>query len=297
MLNFLFEFKQDELLKVSETQSITMDDVVILHYILNALCSQNTNKIVEDGRYYVWLKRSHILESLPILNISERQLSNILHKLEDMGLIKTKQKMILGKGSKSFIGITPKLINCLNPKTETYSKIANYGDEKNCISRDVKNCTSDNKNIDDKNRKNISNTKVLDTEKGTKLNFYQKCVKAIEEYTDDEDLKSLLLQYLKIIVKTGSLHGNSVNWSKKLQWLKETGADIQSIKHMIQICIDRGYSGFFNPNNLGSNRTNNFLQSAACESNVNSIKMTEDEKAHQKEFQDKMRSEGKQIEF
>ena len=74
MLKWVYEFDQEKLLALqTEEYKITPADVLILHSVVNSVCSVKMQTIFENGKMYVWIDHTHLLESLPILNISTRQ--------------------------------------------------------------------------------------------------------------------------------------------------------------------------------------------------------------------------------
>ena len=94
-----------------------------------------------------------------------------------------------------------------------------------------------------------------------------------------------------MLVKNGSLHGNANNWLNKLKKLETYDMDKNTIIQMVQMCIDRGYSGFFNLTSTGSNTL------ASCESNVRCDRMTVDDMKKQEDFINKLREKGERVEF
>jgi DNA-binding Lrp family transcriptional regulator len=140
-----------------------------------------------------------------------------------------------------------------------------------------------------KENNNNTNTKVLvETEKPKKKNLYEKCIDVIDEFTDDTEIKELLVTYLRmrLEVKDKPLYINQ--FKGMINKLKELTDDTISV---IQQSIDRGYLSFYPLSK------NNNVKSAACENNVKSVRMTETEKKQQEDFITKMKKEGRKIEF
>ena len=270
-------------------------DLFILQYIQQA-CGSTTmsHRLDENENPQVWVSHAKLISDLPILNISEGTLKNRLSSLNKNGYISvTIVRNVTGRGSRAYYGLTDNAMQLM------------YSDATTSLQNDVverprhAGVTSDSKLISDS--KGVFNTKVLNTgenednsetkSKSKGLNFYQKCVKYTEEYTDDEDIRKVLFDFLNMLVKNGSLHGNANNWLNKLKKLETYDMDKNTIIQMVQMCIDRGYSGFFNLTSTGSNTL------ASCESNVRCDRMTVDDMKKQEDFINKLREKGERVEF
>ena len=263
--------------KVMSTD-LDLTDLIILQYIQQSCGSTNMqHKLDSNGNPRVWIYHQKLIEDLPILRISEGTLRNRLSKLNQSGYVRsTVVASENGRGSKTYYGITEMTMSLI------YDMVSGPCHEK---------MTSDSKLIKDDNT-NISNTKVLDNDKKpVKKNLYQKCADMIEEFTDDQSVRGLLDIYLRmrLEMKDKPLFANQFKGVlNKLRELTESKTEAISI---IQQSIDKGYASFFPLNSYHSN------QSAACEKNVNCIKMTADEEEKQNQFIEKLKSEGKQVEF
>ena len=157
-------------------------------------------------------------------------------------------------------------------------------------------------NIDNKleENRNISNNKLLDIEKSTekkpKQNLYQKCYSEIEEFTDDTDIRELLVTYLKmrLEIKDKPLYANQ--WKGMLNKLRlySNSSKSEAIK-IIQQSIDRGYLSFYEVDNKYLKKNNVLDQ--AWNKNVKCQSMTEEEKAAQEAEWNKLREQGVQVDF
>lgn len=166
-----------------------------------------------------------------------------------------------------------------------------------CSMEGSKICESESQNLQsintsNKKENNNTNTKVLvEAEKPKKKNLYEKCIDVIDEFTDDAEIKELLVTYLRmrLEVKDKPLYINQ--FKGMINKLKELTDDTISV---IQQSIDRGYLSFYP---LSKNNNVKYVKSAACENNVKSVRMTETEKKQQDDFIAKMKKEGRKIEF
>ena len=93
---------------------LTLNDLLLLDYIIRANGNPKMKHIVQDDVSYVWLSHSKLREDLPILNIGEGTLKNWLSELESMGFIQSKQVAESGrKGSRTYYAITELTLSLL----------------------------------------------------------------------------------------------------------------------------------------------------------------------------------------
>ena len=87
--------------------SLTLRDLLILQYIMNACGSPSMNHIVQDEKSYVWLDHKKVLDDIPILRIGEQSLKNILSTMKYDGYIDSIQVANKGlAGSRTYYTIT-----------------------------------------------------------------------------------------------------------------------------------------------------------------------------------------------
>ena len=100
--------------KLAIENNLSINDLLLLQYIMYANGNPTMTHIVDDEISYVWLSHTKIQEDLPILNISEGTLKNKLSSLKKFGFIssKTYGDKQTG-GSRSFYTITEKCISLL----------------------------------------------------------------------------------------------------------------------------------------------------------------------------------------
>lgn len=160
---------------------------------------------------------------------------------------------------------------------------------------DVENMNLNNNKNKNKEEENKSNTKVLDLdEKPKKKNLYEKCIDAINDFTDDEEVRERLTVYLKmrLEIKDKQLYANQ--WIGMLNKLREYTESKAEVLAIIQQSIDRGYLSFYE---LKKSQYNRQFNKTDCEINVKCDTMTEDDINKQNEFLKRMKEEGKKVEF
>lgn len=83
MRQFVFEFEQ----QVAMRLGLNLKELLFLDYILQFVDSGNMRSKRVEGKYYFKLTYKKIMEDLPILKIKERQIRNMITKLENMHLV------------------------------------------------------------------------------------------------------------------------------------------------------------------------------------------------------------------
>ena len=117
----------------------------------------------------------------------------------------------------------------------------------------------------------------LKKESPKKLNLYDKCVNEINEYTEDNALREVLVEYLKLrlAMKDKPMYGVSQfrGILKKLDNFNENPIDI------VNYCIERGYASFYAPNVYNNKRSGKVDKSVFGEDDtIHSKKLNEEEK-------------------
>ncbi len=93
---------------------LTLNDLLLLDYIIRANGNPKMKHIVQDDVSYVWLSHAKLREDLPILNISENTLKHWLSELKSIGFIQSKQITERGlKGSRTYYAITELTLSLL----------------------------------------------------------------------------------------------------------------------------------------------------------------------------------------
>ncbi len=83
MRNYIFEFEQ----QVAMRLGLNLKELLFLDYILQFINSGNMRSKKVEGKYYFRLTYKKIMDDLPILKIKERQIRNMITKLENMHLV------------------------------------------------------------------------------------------------------------------------------------------------------------------------------------------------------------------
>lgn len=230
--------------KLLETD-LDLTDLMILNYIvqINAVPKMQYY-LDEDDTFLVWISHSKLMSDLPILKISEGTLKNRLSRLKQFGYIKSVTVADKGgRGTRTYYGLTELTTSLIYDVENTTTS------RKNDVvtrPRHVK-MTSDNiLNTDNTLKDNISKDILHSTEeKPKKLSMYEKCVRLIEEYTDNQELRDLLVEYLKmrLSMKDKPLYGSN-QFKGILNKLNTIGGDPFEI---VNYCIERGYASFYAP--------------------------------------------------
>ena len=83
MRNYIFEFEQEQALKLD----LNLKDLLLLDYMYKFFNSDQIKKQRKDEKFYCRLTYNKVLSDLPILHIKERQLRNMIIKLERKGIL------------------------------------------------------------------------------------------------------------------------------------------------------------------------------------------------------------------
>lgn len=233
---------------------INMNEVLLLDYIYNAVASPTMIHKIENNISYVWLNHKKVLEDLPILDISEDRLKRLLHHLLELGLINSVRD-ISGRGSKSYYCITKE---CEELRYSNYEvlKTTLHNDD-----RSVKNNTSDNKLL---NLDNLDNTITINSNSTTshnnfefgkkketkrkKPNMYDNCIGLINEFTDDEILRSMLVESLQLFLNNSCESNRPLytnNFKGKLNQLKALSTDNYEQRKIVSQTLKNGWNGFY----------------------------------------------------
>lgn len=289
-MDFIMNFNQAKLLCLKATNvdkngkttvlTVDMNDILILNYIITALCSTAMKHLVFDNTQYVWINRTKLLTDLPILGITANRLTHIFDKLQKLGLLESKHLSTKGnKGSTCYFTATDLLISCMNDQCDMYFNLLG-----------VKNNTSNNisiSNINDIDNKDISEVLKITPNRSAKgQSLYDKCVSVINNYTEDEELIQLLIQYLAVRLKIKDKPITQTGWLTLIKKL-DTFTDKKSV---IQQSIDKQWASFFD---IKSSNINTFK----CNAGVQSVKMTDEQKAEYKLDIERRKADGKRVSF
>lgn len=79
----IFNFPQETVLRLG----LNLKEILLLDYIEQFISSGNMRSKRLDGKWYFKLTYKKIMDDLPILGIKERQIRNIITKLEKLGIL------------------------------------------------------------------------------------------------------------------------------------------------------------------------------------------------------------------
>lgn len=301
-------FSQSKLLQFN----LNLSEVLLLSYIYDAQASPTMSHIIEDGQVYTWLNHSKIQADLPILSVEERQLKRYIAHLGESGLIYSKQVTVSGaRGSKAYYGITERCegLRYDNAESEQGQKMS-----PNSSVLGVKNVPSDNLlNLDNKldntipkgivtevtteendTENNSLNTlseyeskmysedrrkiRKIDTEqpKKKKMSLWDKCVQIINEFTDDEKLRSVLTEFLKMRLSIKDKVMYAPQWKAMLERMALLKGDPVRI---VSQSLEHGWAGFYDekPNYSGGYKKKSVYEVTSEHANMNSNKVTQEE--------------------
>lgn len=262
--------------KIMETD-LKLTDLLILNYILQACGSPKMKHILDgDEHPLVWVQHKKISEDLPILRLSEGAFRNKLTELKQGGYIVSKTIAADDlRGTRTYYGVTEttmSLIYDVETSTSQKDDMVSGACHKNMTSD---NLLKDNNKLNNTISKDIvanaspeeSSSNTLsdyeqhmfsdDVKKGRKIiqqedtekkprkkpkNKWDQCVDAINEYTQDEEFRTLLLDYLvmRLQMKDKPMYANQ--WKGMLNSLDRMGGDRMQI---VRRSLENGWAGFF----------------------------------------------------
>lgn len=223
-----------------------LTDLLLLNYIVYAQANPKMKHIMdENDNPCVWLYHEHILNELPILNISEGTLKNRLTKLRKMELITSKTVANEdSQGSRTYYRITSLLYDMLFETTSF----------KNDVIEEPRHSkmTSNTKVKNDNKEKVLSKDNTTKPEfnfgkpKERKKSLYNKCFDIVLAKTDNHDLQLLLLDWLNMLLekyraRDKVLYANV--FKGKLKMLDKY--DTKDWKEIIEYNLQKGYEGFY----------------------------------------------------
>lgn len=219
-------------------------------------------------------------------NCSESKVSKSIKKLKELGMIE----------EVTFDGRHRK-IRVVKNNIQDSKKY--YADQQKVQANNIDNKTNNNKTnskeLVEENSSNNSNDKFLGSskKKSKGKNLYSKCIDMINDYTEDSEVRKLLVTYLGMRLEMKDKHLYSNQWKGLLNKLTQLVDEGNNICDVIQQSINRGYAGFFPV----SNRGNSNIQNAPCEQGVVSQKETEQEKRYNEECAKRREANGQQVYF
>lgn len=264
--------------KVIETH-LDLTDLMLLKYIIDASASPKMKfKMNDEERPLVWLQHQKLVEDLPILRLAEGSLKNRLVRLKADGYITSLTVQSEGtRGSRTYYGITELTTSLIYDVKDTTTSLKNDVIERPRHSK----VTSDiYTNLDNKldntpkgelPPKEESSTltefeskmndddlgkrrKIEKSESKKKESLWDKCVREIDTYTEDETIRERLREYLtmRLKMKDKPLYGLP-QWRGILNKLAMVKGDpITAINYS----IERGYASIYEPKQWGGTTDN-----------------------------------------
>ena len=263
MRNSIFGFSQN----MAITYNLNLDDLLLLQYIMQANSEPGMFHILDENETcYVWLSHTKIQEDLPILGITEGTLKNKISKLKTSGFINSKSVANKSaRGTRTYYCITEKTMSLLNDveKTTSFSNDVNPEPRHslmtsyNKLNNDNKLNTDISKDISDS--ESSSDTFQFGKPKQTKLNLYQQCLAIINDYTEDNNIRKMLIEYLDLLLEKSKVEHKPLYANQFKGMLKHLNDLIASkengtIEDIISQSIQKSYIGFFPVTN------NNYIQ-------------------------------------
>ena len=292
-------FNQEKIVSYSKDGlRCDLTDLLLLNYIVYAQANPKMKHIMdENDNPCVWLYHEHILNELPILNISEGTLKNRLTKLRKMELITSKTVANENsQGSRTYYRITSLLYDMLFETTSLKNDVLEESRHSKMTSDTL---TNNNTKVNIKN-----NSKELlqksnfefGKSKPKKDNLFTKCVTLIDSYDFSNwgNIRKLLIEYLqfRISVKEKPLYTNM--WKGMLNKLVEMcDNDIYMYESIIKQSIERGYLSFYPI----SSSSKNDLQSKPWEKGVRCDTYTEEELEELRRIDAEREARGLQTKF
>lgn len=251
--------------------------------LLGELCSEydywEKNEKLEDNMFYSSV--ANIEENTGLSDYQQRQ---AIQSLKSCGVLETELKGL--PATRYFRINEDKLFSYLRTSSEKTKEL------------DVKKLKSNN-NITNKNKEINNNSKELLTtqrsllEKPKKKNLYQKCVDLINDYTENEELRTVLGLYLKMRLEIRDKPMYANMWKGLLNKLTTLADSDELACQIVQQSLDRGYLSFFNLSTYTSKKS--FVDSSAVKHK--GFYEDEDYVKKEEELRDERKRNGQRTEF
>lgn len=226
-----------------------LTDLLLLNYIVYAQANPKMKHIMDESdNPCVWLYHEHILNELPILNISEGTLKNRLTKLRKMELITSKTVANENsQGSRTYYRTTSLLYDMLFETTSLKNDVIEEP-------RHSKMTSDTFTNNDTKVNKVVSKDTTTEfsfgKQKHKKENLYSKCLHLIDDKIDsnlaDPINKKLLVEWLDMLLEKYKDRGRILYaniFKSKLNMLDKF--DKKDWSEIIEYNLQKGYEGLY----------------------------------------------------
>jgi len=272
-------------------------DLTLLNYIIYAQANPKMKHYTKDEISYVWLSHTHVLEDLPIIDMTEGTLRNRFSKLRKMDLIDSVTiANESAKGTKSYYAITSFCYDMLFTTTSFKNDVKEVAHHSKMTSDTL------SSNLD---KKVITNSKELvenfqfGKQKSIpkKESLYSKCTAMINDFTKDKEIIGDLTIYLHVLLemrKDGYCLYTNV-WKGLLRKLKELSDDPKEQHLIISQSVERGYKSFFPVSRRFEYKNSN--EDKYAERNVVSESYTAEELQELEELDNERRRNGLRTKF
>lgn len=276
-----------------------LTDLLLLNYIVYAQANPKMKHILdENDNPCVWLYHEHILNELPILNISEGTLKNRLTKLRKMELITSKTVANENsQGSRTYYRITSLLYDMIFETTSLKNDVLEEPRHSKMTSNIF---TNSNTKVKKNNSKELLQNSdfTFGKSKPKKDNLFTKCTTLIDSYDFSSlgNIRKLLIDYLRyrVSVKDKPLYTNM--WKGMLNKLAELcGEDVESYESVIKQSIERGYLSFYPVSNSSYSKDYDIRKGKPWEEGLSCETYTPEEKRQIEKEREEMEARGVQV--
>lgn len=290
-------FNQEKIVAYTKDKlKCDLTDLLLLNYILYAQSNPKMKHIMdENNQPCVWLYHEHILEDLPILNITDGTLKNRLTKLRKMELITSKTVANENtQGSRTYYRTTSLLYDMLFENTSLKNDVIEEPRHSKMTSDTF---TNSNTKVNKNNSKELlqnSPSFEFGKQKPKRESLFTQCVGLVDEFIDKHNcgnpVKKKLLDYLnyRLSVKEKPLYANM--WKGMLNKLDKLHQEGYGYEPIIDYCLERGYLSFYPPAGCY-----NDIKEKPWEKGVKSVTYTEEEKRELERREQEMIARGERV--
>ena len=274
-----------------------LTDLMLLNYIVYAQANPKMKHILDDEEQpCVWLQHKHVLEDLPILQITEGTLKNRLTKLRKMKLITSRTVANENtQGTRTYYRTTSFLHDMLYDTTSLKNDVIEEPRHSKMTSNTF---TNSNTKVNTSNSKELLQNSDFQFGKAKpkKDNLYTKCVTLVDDFISKHNcgnvVRSKLIDYLnyRMSVKDKPLYTNI--WKGMLNKLDALHKEGYGYEPVIDFSLERGYLSFYPPSNFSKNRG---IQSESGARHV--PRMTEEDYEEEERRLAELEAKGVQVRF
>ena len=222
-----------------------LTDLMLLNYIVYAQANPKMKHVLDDEEQpCVWLQHKHVLEDLPILQITEGTLKNRLTKLRKMKLVTSRTVANENtQGTRTYYRTTSFLHDMLYDTTSFLNDVV---DEPRHSKMTSDTQVNKDKKVNSNSKELLPNSDFqFGKSKPKKDNLYTKCSSLINQYTNNDTLRKALNDYLRVRLEIKERPLYFGVWKGLLEKLgRDFDYDDDRIASVRQ-SIERGYLSFF----------------------------------------------------